>query len=164
MSRFIEENMGGMFPYFRVDPTTAITALVLAVTLGAARRSRARHSGRQALGGQRAQARGIGREHGTDLATTCRSLAVRKTTTLATGLGIGLVVFVFAAVMMLGAGIEKTLASTRTRRLRHRHAQGRGRRALERHRHAQRRPHPGRPRKSSGARTARPTASAKWWS
>jgi putative ABC transport system permease protein len=34
MSRFIEENMGGMFPYFRVDPTTAVTALVLAVTLG----------------------------------------------------------------------------------------------------------------------------------
>ena len=34
MSRFIEENMGGMFPYFRVDPGTVITALVLAVTLG----------------------------------------------------------------------------------------------------------------------------------
>ena len=41
-----------------------------------------------------------------------RSLAVRKTTTLATGLGIGLVVFVFAAVMMLGEGINKTLASS----------------------------------------------------
>lgn len=38
-----------------------------------------------------------------------RSLAVRKTTTLATALGIGLVVFVFAAVMMLATGIKKTL-------------------------------------------------------
>jgi putative ABC transport system permease protein len=41
-----------------------------------------------------------------------RSLAVRKTTTVATGLGIALVVFVFAAVMMLSAGIQKTLATT----------------------------------------------------
>lgn len=41
-----------------------------------------------------------------------RSLAVRKTTTFATGLGIALVVFVFAAVMMLGEGIQKTLSST----------------------------------------------------
>src|SRR5690242_12944749 len=41
-----------------------------------------------------------------------RSLAVRRTTTLATGLGIALVVFVFAAVLMLSAGIQKTLAST----------------------------------------------------
>jgi putative ABC transport system permease protein len=34
MSRFIEENMGGMFPYFRVDPSTVVIALVLSMTLG----------------------------------------------------------------------------------------------------------------------------------
>ncbi len=39
-----------------------------------------------------------------------RSLAVRKTTTLATGLGIALVVFVLASALMLSAGIRKTLA------------------------------------------------------
>lgn len=38
-----------------------------------------------------------------------RSLAVRKTTTIATALGIGLVVFVLAAALMLSAGIKKTL-------------------------------------------------------
>ncbi len=38
-----------------------------------------------------------------------RSLAVRKTTTLATALGIALVVFVLAAALMLSAGIKKTL-------------------------------------------------------
>lgn len=36
MSRFIEENMGGMFPYFRVETSTAVIAVVLAVLLGAA--------------------------------------------------------------------------------------------------------------------------------
>jgi putative ABC transport system permease protein len=34
MSRFIEENMGGMFPYFRVDPITVVLALGLALVLG----------------------------------------------------------------------------------------------------------------------------------
>lgn len=34
MSRFIEENMGGMFPYFRIDPGTIVLALVLAAGLG----------------------------------------------------------------------------------------------------------------------------------
>lgn len=34
MSRFIEENMGGMFPYFRIDPGTIVLALVLASALG----------------------------------------------------------------------------------------------------------------------------------
>jgi putative ABC transport system permease protein len=34
MSRFIEENMGGMFPYFRVDAMTVVLALGLAVVLG----------------------------------------------------------------------------------------------------------------------------------
>ncbi len=38
-----------------------------------------------------------------------RSLAVRKTTTVATALGIGLVVFVLSAAMMLAAGVKKTL-------------------------------------------------------
>lgn len=38
-----------------------------------------------------------------------RSLAVRKTTTVATALGIGLVVFVLSSSMMLAAGIKKTL-------------------------------------------------------
>jgi len=41
-----------------------------------------------------------------------RSLAVRKTTTLATALGIGLVVFVFATVRMLSAGLERSLTTT----------------------------------------------------
>jgi putative ABC transport system permease protein len=36
MSRFIEENMGGMFPYFRIDNLTIVSALVLAVVLGLA--------------------------------------------------------------------------------------------------------------------------------
>ncbi len=34
VSRFIEENMGGMFPYFRIDPLTVVFALLLAITLG----------------------------------------------------------------------------------------------------------------------------------
>ena len=34
MSRFIEENMGGMFPYFRIEPSTAIVAIALAIVLG----------------------------------------------------------------------------------------------------------------------------------
>ena len=41
-----------------------------------------------------------------------RSLAVRKTTTVATGLGIALVVFVLASALMLSAGIRKTLATS----------------------------------------------------
>lgn len=36
MSRFIEENMGGMFPYFRIDNLTVVLALVLALVLGLA--------------------------------------------------------------------------------------------------------------------------------
>lgn len=39
-----------------------------------------------------------------------RSLAVRKTTTLATAGGIALVVFVLAAVLMLSAGVKRTLS------------------------------------------------------
>jgi putative ABC transport system permease protein len=35
VSRFIEENMGGMFPYFRVEPKTMVLALLLALVLGA---------------------------------------------------------------------------------------------------------------------------------
>jgi putative ABC transport system permease protein len=34
MSRFIEENMGGMFPYFRVETSTVVLAIVLAIVLG----------------------------------------------------------------------------------------------------------------------------------
>src|SRR5580700_3333362 len=41
-----------------------------------------------------------------------RSLAVRKTTTVATALGIALVVFVMASALMLSAGIKKTLGSS----------------------------------------------------
>jgi putative ABC transport system permease protein len=33
MGRFLEENMGGMFPYFRIDPGTMVTAVLLAVGL-----------------------------------------------------------------------------------------------------------------------------------
>jgi putative ABC transport system permease protein len=33
MGRWIEENMGSIFPYFRISPTTAITAFILAVVL-----------------------------------------------------------------------------------------------------------------------------------
>jgi putative ABC transport system permease protein len=36
MSRFIEENMGGQFPYFRIDNLTIVLALVLALVLGLA--------------------------------------------------------------------------------------------------------------------------------
>jgi putative ABC transport system permease protein len=36
MGRWIEENMGGMFPYFRVEPQTAVIALVIAIILAAA--------------------------------------------------------------------------------------------------------------------------------
>jgi putative ABC transport system permease protein len=38
-----------------------------------------------------------------------RSLAVRKTTTIATAAGVGLVVFVLASALMLSAGIKRTL-------------------------------------------------------
>jgi len=41
-----------------------------------------------------------------------RSLAVRKVSTLLTGLGLALVVFVFATVLMLAGGIRATLVST----------------------------------------------------
>jgi putative ABC transport system permease protein len=41
-----------------------------------------------------------------------RSLAVRKTTTFATGFGIALVVFVLASALMLSAGIKKTMATS----------------------------------------------------
>jgi len=34
VGRFLEENMGGLFPYFRVDPGTALAAIVLAGVLG----------------------------------------------------------------------------------------------------------------------------------
>ena len=33
LGRFLEENMGGMFPYFRIDPKTMVTAVLLAVGL-----------------------------------------------------------------------------------------------------------------------------------
>jgi putative ABC transport system permease protein len=36
MSRFIEENMGGTFPYFRIDNLTIVLALILALVLGLA--------------------------------------------------------------------------------------------------------------------------------
>jgi putative ABC transport system permease protein len=35
VSKFIEENMGGMFPYFRIEPATIVAAVVLAAVLGA---------------------------------------------------------------------------------------------------------------------------------
>ncbi|MBN1610689.1 MAG: ABC transporter permease [Polyangiaceae bacterium] len=35
MGRFLEENMGAFFPYFRIDPATAVLALALASLLGA---------------------------------------------------------------------------------------------------------------------------------
>jgi putative ABC transport system permease protein len=35
LGRFIEENMGGMFPYFRVEPQTAVVAMVIAICLAA---------------------------------------------------------------------------------------------------------------------------------
>jgi putative ABC transport system permease protein len=34
VGRFLEENMGGFFPFFRIDPTTAVAALILAAVLG----------------------------------------------------------------------------------------------------------------------------------
>jgi putative ABC transport system permease protein len=34
MGRFIEENMGGYFPYFRVESATIVAAIVLSVVLG----------------------------------------------------------------------------------------------------------------------------------
>ena len=36
LGRFLEENMGSLFPFFRIDPKTVIWAMVLAVLLGAA--------------------------------------------------------------------------------------------------------------------------------
>ena len=44
------------------------------------------------------------------IAYNLRSLAVRRTTTLASVLGIGLVVFVLAGALMLSAGIKQTLS------------------------------------------------------
>lgn len=41
-----------------------------------------------------------------------RSLAVRKTTTFATGFGIALVVFVLAAALMLSAGVRRTIKTS----------------------------------------------------
>ena len=36
LGRFLEENMGGIFPYFRIDPSTGVIALGLALALGVA--------------------------------------------------------------------------------------------------------------------------------
>src|SRR3954468_5043456 len=41
-----------------------------------------------------------------------RSLAVRRSTTLATGFGIAMVVFVLSSALMLSEGIKRTLASS----------------------------------------------------
>ena len=46
------------------------------------------------------------------IAYNLRSLAVRRTTTLASVLGIGLVVFVLAGALMLSAGIQQTLGKS----------------------------------------------------
>jgi putative ABC transport system permease protein len=46
------------------------------------------------------------------IAYNVRSLAVRKTTTIATAFGIALVVFVLASSLMLGFGIKKTMGSS----------------------------------------------------
>ena len=35
LGRFLEENMGAFFPFFRIDPATIVWALLLAVLLGA---------------------------------------------------------------------------------------------------------------------------------
>jgi putative ABC transport system permease protein len=35
VGRFIEENMGGFFPYFRIEPSTVVAAIVLSLVLGA---------------------------------------------------------------------------------------------------------------------------------
>lgn len=34
LGRFLEENMGAFFPYFRIEPTTSAAALILAALLG----------------------------------------------------------------------------------------------------------------------------------
>lgn len=34
VGRFVEENMGGFFPYFRIEPSTVVAALVLSMVLG----------------------------------------------------------------------------------------------------------------------------------
>jgi putative ABC transport system permease protein len=36
IGRFLEENMGGFFPYFRIEPTTALAAILLALMFSAA--------------------------------------------------------------------------------------------------------------------------------
>jgi putative ABC transport system permease protein len=36
IGRFIEENMGGIFPYFRIEPMTAVAALGLSVAFSVA--------------------------------------------------------------------------------------------------------------------------------
>jgi putative ABC transport system permease protein len=46
------------------------------------------------------------------IAYNVRSLAVRRTTTIATAFGIALVVFVLASSLMLGFGIERTMGSS----------------------------------------------------
>ena len=35
MGRWLEENMGGMFPYFRIEPSTTVVAIIAAIMLGA---------------------------------------------------------------------------------------------------------------------------------
>lgn len=35
LGRWLEENMGGMFPYFRIEPLTAVIAVLAAIVLGA---------------------------------------------------------------------------------------------------------------------------------
>ena len=46
------------------------------------------------------------------VAYNVRSLAARRSTTIASAMGIALVVFVFAAVLMLANGVEQTMRAT----------------------------------------------------
>ena len=113
MGRFLEENMGGIFPYFRVNAGTAIIAVVLSVV--ARGHCAALHPGACRPRSYRSSTRcgaWVERSDMIPINYNIRNLAVRKTTTAATALGLALVVFVLAAVLMLSNGIQKTLGRT----------------------------------------------------
>ena len=157
MGRFLEENMGAWFPYFRVDGKTYALAIGCAVGLAVAASIIPARARRPAAGDRRPPARGLGGAIMIPISYNLRNLTVRKTTTLAAALGLALVVFVFAAALMLVERHQEDARAQRQPRRRPRPAQGRHRRAGERdHRGAEHQPGP--ERQDAGRR--RPSARA----
>ena len=128
----IEENMGALFPYFRVEPSAAV-ARVRHRDRARARRGRSFPSiqAGRVVGHRRAPAGGL-RQPMVPIKYNVRSLIVRKTTTAAAAFGLALVVFVFAVRADARQRHQEDARPRRGARRRDRPAQGLGHRDDER--------------------------------